>query len=220
MGLVVVIIVSARFAVPVWNSAAAPDAVIAMALGELVVVGAAFIVKLVPLVTEATVALLASPVPDRDIPLTSPVVRSHVTKTEPEVVTQLVKTAPHAVRESPVPVACAACESRKRVPLVIELTVVFPSVPPVRLPGMLGPVTYMPGHKAAVLAQVTAALPLVVAQEVRLIGVVLFEVPMDCRMEPPPTVVQELSAPEPLQLLPEVMLKLSWNTLVTTGMLV
>ena len=169
--------------------------------------GAAFIVNDVPLVTEETVALFASPVPDRDIPLTSPAVRSQVTSV-PEV-TQLVKTTPHAVKESPVPVPCAACERTKSEPFVMELTVVFPNVPPVILPGILEPVTYIPGHKDAVLAQVTAVLPPVVEQPVKIIAAVLLEVLMDCRIEPPPTVVQAFIAPDPFQLFPEVMLKVS-----------
>ncbi len=63
IGLVVVALVSAKFAVPVLNSKADPFDVILIVAGELAVVGATFMVKLVPLVTELTTALFARPVP-------------------------------------------------------------------------------------------------------------------------------------------------------------
>ena len=106
MALVVVNMVSVRLAVPPLNSAAAPDATMVKALPA--VVGATFIVNAVALVTEATVALAAKPVPANDMPLMRPAVLSQVTATLAAVVTALVRVTPAAVRVRPVPVAEAA----------------------------------------------------------------------------------------------------------------
>ena len=151
--------VSLKFAVPVLNSRAEPFAVIVIVAGALAVVGAAFMVKLVPLVTELTTALFASPVPSSDIEATSPAVLSHVTVVLDAVVLQFERTTPQAVTVMPLPEAIAACDIAKEVWLKIAVTRVLPGVPPVTLFWMPILVTYIPGHKFAVVSHVTVKLP-------------------------------------------------------------
>ena len=91
-----VIWVSEGLAVPMVNSAAAPDAVrVSPAPG---VVGATFIVNTVAEVMPATVALFASPAPPSAIPIASPAVLSQVTLVLAAVVVQLVRVAPATVK--------------------------------------------------------------------------------------------------------------------------
>ncbi len=169
IAFVVVNIESVRFAVPPLNSAAA---VVALKVSALpAVVGTAFITKVVAFVTDDTMALLAKPVPLSVMPFRRPAVLSQVTVVLAAVVVALVKVTPQAVSVSPVPVPVAACESTNVVAFVIEATVVLPVCVPLMLPAMFGPVINMPGQRAAVLAQVTVVLPLVVAALVRLIEV-------------------------------------------------
>ena len=169
IAFVVVNIEASGSAVPPLNSAAA---VVALRVSAVpAVVGATFMLKVVALVTEATTALFANPVPVSDMPFTRPAVLSHVTATLAAVVVAFVKVTPQAVSVSPVPVPVAACESTKVVAFVMEATVVLPVCVPLMLPAMLGPVTSIPGQRAAVLAQVTLVLPLVVAALVRLMEV-------------------------------------------------
>ena len=99
----------------------------------------------------------------------------------------------------------------------MDATVVLPVIAPVVLPGMLGPVMSMPGHSAAVLAQVTVVLPLEVAAPVMVIGTVWLEVLTDCRIAPAPAVVQPLIAPVPFQLLLLVLANTSRQTVVLMG---
>ena len=138
--------------VPVWNSAAAPDAVRLISEGELAVVGAELMTNDVPLVTELTVVLLASPVPDSAIPITSPAVLSQMTDVEELVVRQFLSTTPQAVRERLEPVASEGCEMVKLVPLLMAAMVVLSVELPVMLPEMFGPVNSIPGHSKEVLS--------------------------------------------------------------------
>jgi hypothetical protein len=169
MAFVVVNMEASGSAVPPLNSAAA---VVALKVSAVpAVVGAAFMVKVVALVTEATVALFAKPVPVSDMPFTRPAVLSQVTAVLAAVVVAFVKVTPQAVSVSPAPVPVAACERTNVVAFVMEATVVLPVCVPLMLPAMFGPVMSIPGHSAAVLAQVTVVLPLVVATLVRLMAV-------------------------------------------------
>ena len=162
---------SVRFAVPFWNSAAALEAVSVNA--EPGVAGATFITNVEAFVIELTVALFASPEPDNAMPATRPTVLSHVTVVLAAVVVQFVSVMPAAVSPSPVPVATALADITKVVASVTEL-ILAPA-------DTFGPVTAMPGHKLAVLAQVTVALPPVVAHAVSPMGAVWFDVPTACR---------------------------------------
>ena len=216
IALVEVNIVSVAFCVPPLNSAAAPEAVMVMEDGVLGVVGATFITTVVGFVTELTVALFASPVPDKDMPFTSPAVLSQVTLV-PTTVTQFVKVTPAAVSVSPEPLPDAGCERTKWVASVIRLTMVFPVMAPVVLPGMFGPVTSMPFQRLAVLAQVTLASLIVVEQPVNATGEVLLEVLTAWRIAPPPIVVHAFIEPVPFQAFDEVLLKTSRKIVELTG---
>ena len=168
MAFEVVIIEALGSAVPVWNSALAPEAVSVRA--EPGVVGATFIRNVVASVIELTVALFARPEPVNAIPTTSPTVLSQVTVVLGlALVVQFVNTTPAAVRERPEPVPVAFVVSTNVVGPVIEFT--FAPA------GMFVPVTIIPGHRFVVLAQLTRALLIVVAQDERLIGLVLLDVP-------------------------------------------
>lgn len=172
IAFVVVALVSPKFAVPVLNSRADPLAVIVIVAGELAMVGATFMVKLVPPVTALTTALFASPVPSSDIEATSPAVLSHVTVVLEGVVLQFERTTPHAVTVMPVPVVIAACDITKEVELGIAVTWVLPVVPPVMPFWMPAPAMYIPGHRFAVLSHVTVKLPETILQPLNVIGVV------------------------------------------------
>lgn len=203
IGFDVVALVSFRFAVPVLNSKADPFAVIVMVAGELAVVGATFMVKLVPLVTLLTVALFASPVPSSDIEATRPAVLSHVTVVLDAVVLQFERTTPQAVNAMPVPVVIAGWDITKEVWLRIAVTFVFPWVPPVMLFWMPAPAKYIPGHRFAALSHMTVELPATILQPVKAIGAVWFAMPMACLTDAPPAVVHAFIAPDPFQLLEE-----------------
>ena len=149
-----------------------------------------------------------------------PAVLSQVTLVLAAVVVALVKLTPAAVRLSPVPVPVAVCERMKVVEFVIEATVVLPVAAPLVLPGILGPVICMPGHRPEVLAQVTVVLPLVVVAGEMLSGRVWFELPVAWRTLPAPTVVHALSAPVPFQLFEEALLNTSCQMVVLTGVAV
>jgi hypothetical protein len=179
-----------------------------------------FITKVVLFVTEETLALVARPVPDKDMPLIRPAVLPQVTLVLAAVVVALFKLTPAAVRLSPVPVPVAACERTKAVAFVIEATDVLPVATPLVLPGMLGPEIGIPVHSPAVLAQVTVVLPLVVVVAEMLRGVVWFELPEARRTLPAPMVAHELSAPVPFQLFEEALLNTSRQMVVLTGVAV
>jgi hypothetical protein len=201
IGFDVVALVSFKFAVPLLNSKAAPFAVIVIAAGELAVVGATFIVKLVPLVTLATVALFASPVPSSDIVATRPAVLSHVTVVLDAVVLQFERTTPHAVTVMPEPLLSAGCDMTNEVWSGIDVTRVFPCVPPEMLFWTPAPAKYIPGHRFAVLSHVTLELPATILQPVKVTGTVWFAIPTACLTDAPPTTVHAFIAPVPFQLL-------------------
>ncbi|AKC82417.1 hypothetical protein IMCC26134_05835 [Verrucomicrobia bacterium IMCC26134] len=106
-----------------------------------------------------------------DMPLTRPTVLSQVTVVVPLIVA-LVSVMPAAVSMSPVPLPVAVLVRSKLVALLIRST----EVPA----AMVGPVTLIPGHRAAVLAQVTCAVPFVM-HDANATGAVRFAVPTDCR---------------------------------------
>ena len=97
----VVIMEPVRLALPPLNSAAAPEAVMVMPVPEAVAL--VFITKVVLFVTEETLAFVAKPVPERDMPMIKPAVLSQVTVALALVVMALVRVAPAAVRLSPAP---------------------------------------------------------------------------------------------------------------------
>jgi hypothetical protein len=148
--------------------------------------------------------------------MTRPAVLSHVTAVLNAVVVALVTTTLAMFNVSPLPVPVAACDRTKVVGFVIDAMVVLPVCVPLMLPAILGPVINMPGHRFAVLLQVTVVLPLVVAAPVTVMAV-WFEVLTACRTLPAPTVVQALIEPMPFQLFDEVSLKISCQIFVLTG---
>jgi hypothetical protein len=150
------------------------------------------------------------------MPFTSPAVLSQVTVVLKAVVVAFVNTTLAMFSVRPVPLPVAACESTKVVGFVIDAIVVLPVGAPLMLPAIFDPVINMPGQRLAVLLQVTVVLPLVVAAPVTEMAV-WFDVLTAWRTLPAPTVVHALIAPVPFQLFDEVLLKISCQIFVLTG---